>query len=76
MRKNLMVEKLHARDSLLYRLMENKNMALHASVCKTLRTAHEQVALSRKTVSHSRALMARLEQTLQDLTKPRLRTRK
>ena len=66
-RKNLMaVEKLRQHDSLFYRLMEDKNMALHASVYKTLRTSREQVAISRKTVSNSQALLARLQQTLRD----------
>ena len=47
--------------------MEDKSMALRESVSKTLKRAREQVALSRKTVSETRHLMARIEQTLQDL---------
>jgi ribosome-binding protein aMBF1 (putative translation factor) len=58
------VEKFHPRD---YRLMEDESMALHESVSKTLKRAREQVALSRKTVSETQDLMARIEQTLQDL---------
>jgi len=60
------VKKFHPHDSLFYRVTEDENMALHASVCKTLSTAREQVAISRKTVSHSHALVAKVQQTLQD----------
>lgn len=65
------IEQLQPRDVSSFRLMQEKSIALHGSVGDALDMAEEQIALSLKIVSRSKALIAETKRTLKRSNKIR-----